>query len=88
VTNQLDKVKHEITRLEVAIKTSERDLNKSKDKLEAYEAEVVELQNKLKELSEAREAISEQNKTLQTEVDEFKVMAVASPILRLPNLQL
>ena len=48
VQAQVEKVKKEITRLEVGIKSSERDLKKSKDKCDSYDAEVTEAENKLR----------------------------------------
>lgn len=75
ISAQLDKVKKEITRLEVGIKSSERDLKKSKDKVDSYEAEIAELQNKMKELSAERQAVFEANQTIKTELDEFEVCA-------------
>jgi chromosome segregation ATPase len=73
VSGQLDKVKKELTRLEVGIKSSERDLKKSKDKFETYDAEIQELQTKIKEGNAEREGLVEQNKMLQGQVDELKV---------------
>ena len=75
ISAQLDKVKKEITRLEVGIKSSERDLKKSKDKVDSYEAEIAELQNKMKELSAERQAVFEANQTIKAELDEFEVCA-------------
>ena len=51
VQAQVDKVKKEITRLGVGIKSSERDLKKSKDKIDSYDAEVTEAENKLREMN-------------------------------------
>jgi len=73
VSNQLDKVKKEITRLEVGIKSSERDLKKSKDKYEAFDAEVAELENKIREGKTERDDLVKQNETLEAQVAELKV---------------
>jgi septal ring factor EnvC (AmiA/AmiB activator) len=73
VSNQLDRVKKEITRLEVGIKSSERDLKKSKDKFEAYDAEVAELENKIREGKAEREILVKDNETLEAQVNELKV---------------
>ena len=69
----MDKVKKEITRLEVGIKSSERDLKKSKDKFEAYDAEVAELENKIREGKAERDDLVKQNETLEAKVNELKV---------------
>lgn len=61
--------------MEVGIKSSERDLKKSKDKVDNYESDITELQNKMKELSTERQAVLEANQMLKTEVDEFEVCA-------------
>ena len=73
MSNQLDKVKKEITRLEVGIKSSERDLKKSKDKFEAFDAEVAELENKIREGKTERDDLVKQNETLEAQVAELKV---------------
>ena len=73
MTNQLDQVKKEITRLEVGIKSSERDLKKSNDKVDSFRAEVTELEARMKELQGERDQLVEQNKTLQSEINGFKV---------------
>lgn len=73
MSNQLDKVKKEITRLEVGIKSSERDLKKSKDKYEAFDAEVAELENKIREGKTERDDLVKQNETLEAQVAELKV---------------
>lgn len=54
---QLEKVKSEITRLEVGIKSAERDLKKSEDKCKAYEAEVAEAEEKMRQLKEKRDGL-------------------------------
>ncbi len=76
MSNQLDKVKKEITRLEVGIKSSERDLKKSKDKYEAFDAEVAELENKIREGKTERDDLVKQNETLEAQVAELKVNRV------------
>ena len=74
--SKLDKAKKEITRLEVGIKSSERDMKKSKDKFEAYDAEVEELENKMREGQAERDSLVEQNKTLEAKVNELKVKKI------------
>ena len=53
---KVDKFKKEITRLEVEIKSSERNLKKSKDKYEAYDLEVTEAEEKLLKMKDERDA--------------------------------
>ena len=66
---QLDKVKKEITRLEVGIASAERDLKKATDKCEGYENEVKETENKMREQTEKRKEVEAQCKEV---IDELK----------------
>ncbi len=59
--------------MEVGIKSSERDLKKSKDKYEAFDAEVAELENKIREGKTERDDLVKQNETLEAQVAELKV---------------
>ena len=66
---QLDKVKKEITRLEVGIKSAERDLKKANDKFESYENEVKETENNMREKTKTRQEVEAQCKEV---IDELK----------------
>ena len=70
--SQLDKVKKEITRLEVEIKTSERNLKKAQDKCEAYESEVTEAENKMREMKAQREALVEDGEKIKNKLQELE----------------
>ncbi len=72
VKAQLEKVKKEITRLEVGIKSAERDLKKCKDKCETYENEVTEAETKMRELKAEREAVEEKGKEIIGRLKELK----------------
>lgn len=56
---QLDKVKSEITRLEVGIKSSERDLKKCKDRFDGYDVEVSESEDRLRAMKAQREELEQ-----------------------------
>merc|ERR1719219_374224 len=72
VQAQVEKVKKEITRLEVGIKSSERELKKSKDKWEAYDAEVTEAENKLREMNKERESLETEGKKIIESVQDLE----------------
>ena len=72
VKNQLDKVKKEITKLKVEIKSAERDLKKSQDKCENYEAEVTEAENKMREMKTEREDLEKRGGELVQKLGELK----------------
>ena len=55
--NALDKMKKEITRLNVEIASSERDLQKARDKAANFEAEVKEAEEKMMEMKTEREQL-------------------------------
>jgi structural maintenance of chromosome 4 len=72
VKGQLDKVKKELTRLEVGIKSAERDLKKSKDKCDSYDLEVNEAENKMREMKKERESLEEEGTKIIQKVKALK----------------
>jgi len=54
---QLDKIKKEITRLEVEIKTSQRDLDKCRDKIKSLEDEQTDFEDSMRTMKARREEI-------------------------------
>ena len=72
VKNQLDKVKKEITRLKVEIKSAERDLKKSRDKCENYDTEVLEAENRMREMKAEREDLEKRGSELVEKLSELK----------------
>eukprot|EP00095_Tigriopus_kingsejongensis_P001146 snap_masked-scaffold628_size122696-processed-gene-0.5 protein:Tk01146 transcript:snap_masked-scaffold628_size122696-processed-gene-0.5-mRNA-1 annotation:"structural maintenance of chromosomes protein 4" len=69
---QLDKVKSEITRLEVGIKTSDRDLKKSKDRYDGYDIEVAESEDRLRTMKSQRDELEEVSKSVLNQMNELK----------------
>jgi len=67
---QLEKVKTEITRLGVEIKSSERNLKKCMDKMESYEAEVKECEEKMRGIAERRKEIETEGAKVLEENEE------------------
>ena len=72
VRSQIDKFKKEVTRLEVEIKSSERNLKKAKDKVDAFENEVKEAENKLREMNEERSKLEDTGKELIEKVKQLE----------------
>merc|ERR1712008_447595 len=72
VQGEVEKVKKEITRLEVECKTSERNLKKSKDKWEAYDSEVSEAETKLREMNKERETLENEGEKIVESVKNFE----------------
>ena len=66
-------MRQEITRLQVGIKSSVRDLKKSKDKLESYQAEILELENKMKDLIAEYQPLTEAKLRLRSDLTKFEV---------------
>jgi chromosome segregation ATPase len=77
VSSKLDKVKGEITRLQVGIRNSDRDLAKSKDNLEALSLEIKGLEKEMTEANQTREQIKNDAQELTEKVitvERFKCM--------------
>ncbi|KAJ1525072.1 hypothetical protein ONE63_009916 [Megalurothrips usitatus] len=60
VTNQLDKVRSEIIRLGVAIKTAERNAKKSKDKITNLTQEIEDTKKRIADMCEEKNKITEE----------------------------
>eukprot|EP00096_Caligus_rogercresseyi_P007006 TRINITY_DN2421_c0_g1_i1.p1 TRINITY_DN2421_c0_g1~~TRINITY_DN2421_c0_g1_i1.p1 ORF type:complete len:1275 (-),score=567.41 TRINITY_DN2421_c0_g1_i1:128-3952(-) len=67
-----EKMKKEITRLEVGIKSSDRDIEKSKDKFTNYDAEVSECETRMREMKASREALEKDGRELIDGMEELK----------------
>ena len=72
-SGQLDQVRQQITRLQVGIKSSVRDLKKSEDKLESYQAEILELQKKMQDLIAEYQPLTEAKLRLQSDLNKLEV---------------
>ena len=72
VRSQLDKVKKEITRLEVEIKSSQRNLKKAQDKCEAFESEVAEAENRMREMQAQRGTLVEDGEKIKNKLVELE----------------
>ena len=53
-------------------KTSERNLKKAQDKCEAYESEVTEAENKMREMKAQREALVEDGEKIKNKLQELE----------------
>lgn len=69
-TKLLNKTKEEITRLRVAITTSDRDIKKSADKIKNFEQKITECENKLRTMQEKRSEIEDEAKKLLQCIEE------------------
>ncbi|XP_040571134.1 structural maintenance of chromosomes protein 4 [Lepeophtheirus salmonis] len=68
-----EKLKKEITRLEVGIKSSDRDIEKSKDKFTSLDTEVTECEEKMRNMKTQRESLEEVGKELLEVAEKLKV---------------
>lgn len=68
VSTKLDKVKGEITRLQVGIRNSDRDLAKSKDNLETLTLEIKGLEKEMTDANVTREKIKNDAQELTEKV--------------------
>ncbi|KAJ9591402.1 hypothetical protein L9F63_002008, partial [Diploptera punctata] len=72
VTNNLDKVRKEITKLKVAIKTAERNSKKCSEKITNMDQEVEECENKMRAMQSEIETIEVEGKK---NVDDLKIVS-------------
>lgn len=68
VIKKMEKVNAEITRLQVAIKTSQRNTKKTEEKINAMETEVKEVESELRGMQDKRKTIEEEATTLLEEL--------------------
>ena len=72
IKGQHGKVKKEITHLKVGIQSALRDLQKSKEKSEGYDAEIQEAESKMKEMKQQREGLENRGKEMLQTLEDLK----------------
>ncbi|XP_077288755.1 structural maintenance of chromosomes 4-like protein gluon [Arctopsyche grandis] len=72
LVQRIDKVQKEITRLNVAIKTSERNGKKSTEKIDQMEKEISDLEEKLKKIKEEKKELTLDGAKIQKCLEEIE----------------
>jgi len=71
-TKNYEKMKTEVTRLEVETKTAVRTLKKCQDKVESYEAEIKDAEDSMRGMQTRRQVIEEEGKVILDETAKLK----------------
>ncbi|KAK0172379.1 hypothetical protein PV328_005704 [Microctonus aethiopoides] len=71
ITKSTDKAKSEICRLEVAIKTAERDTQKAQHRIEMLENDVKTCQQRIKDIQDEKKDIEDEAKNILSEIESY-----------------